>query len=771
MSIFGTGTSDFAALSGEEIIETGQFNDIEVYNNIYLKEATDTYTGYNVPLITTNKTNDDMIFNTTTLSSNWDFTVGTGETTKESIFRINPTTGLHFEANNNPVNIDWNELSYLNGARSNIQAQLDNLDPDLSSNQGYWGNFWNPNTLTNPSANNINIVSFPNSDTDNYGFSISNSNRIVAGQAGIYMFIATIQINKSQGSTQEDVFFWIRKNGVDIADSAFKDSIKSEPKLICANWQVKLQATEYIQIAWSSPDIHVQLVAYTAGSTPTKPAIPSVILTASQVSFLVDGGASLLPFTYNTSTNVVNCDASLNVNGFITTNQHPRYTGATPFASTSTNDYVPRIYISNNFVAKAGNESINGVKTWNNNAFFLSNVSISRGSLDVSGNITVLKGNTSIRYLKTNGNYDCCGNIVVDGSMNVNGNTSLRNLKTSGNIDCCGNLVVDCSSVVWQGTRNYGYYNLVSYIQDENVATRNRVDFVETVANNAVSIGTNAQNTANQAISDANGAWNRAGDAQDRADDAYDLAATAQATGAAAATVAAGAAAVGATNAAAITGLTTSLATLSGTVGGIQTDLIEEQTKTQFMLPVDIGNLRSRFINKVALFQSELSISPDIVLDPFGKSTFYQELETTQKMTARNLDLTAGQVQNLRGSTVNIGDSGGAINADSATVSVGNVPSSTVQIGSSSSTINANVASLNLGNEALSTITIGSSTSTVNANVSSITLGNVAASNVRLGSSSSNIYIGGLTSATYINGFLYVPFNPANFTSILSQWS
>lgn len=311
----GNADTPFAPLSGEETKDLGQFNDIEVYGNIYLKEATDQYTGYNVPLITTEKTNDNMIFNTTTLSSNWDFTVGTGQDTKESIFRINPTTGLNFETNNNPINIDWNELSYLNGARSNLQTQLDNLSPDLSSNQGYWGNFWNSNTITNSSANAINTVAFPTADPNNYGFSVSNSNRIVAGTAGIYMFVSTIQINKSQGSTTEEVFFWIRQNGVDIPDTAYKESIKAEPVLSTANWQLKMNAGDYFQLMWSSSDIHVQLVSYAAGTTPTKPAIPSVILTVSQVSYLVSGGAGMLPLTYNSTTKNLLCDASFQVVG------------------------------------------------------------------------------------------------------------------------------------------------------------------------------------------------------------------------------------------------------------------------------------------------------------------------------------------------------------------------------------------------------------------------------------------------------------------------
>lgn len=325
----GEGSSSFAPLSGEEVTAYGTFNDIEVNGNIYLKESTDQYTGYNAPLITVDKSNDDMIFNTTTLNSNWDFTVGTGQDTKESILKINPTTGLSFDAGSTPYNISWNELSYLNGAKSNIQTQIDNLDPDLSSNQGYWGNFSNNTTLTNPVANAVNIVPFPTADPNNYAITVQNSSRITLAHAGIYMFIATIQIQKNQSGSSSDsqVFFWIRQNGVDIADSAFKNIVRKEPVLLTANWQLKMQDSDYFQLVWSSDDTAVELLYLPAGSTPTKPAIPAVILTASQVSFLVSGGAGLLPLTYSSATNMVKCDASFQVVGTLDVSGNTRLRG------------------------------------------------------------------------------------------------------------------------------------------------------------------------------------------------------------------------------------------------------------------------------------------------------------------------------------------------------------------------------------------------------------------------------------------------------------
>ena len=184
MSIFGTGTNDFASLTGIEE-DYASFNDIEVNGNIYLKQP-DEDTGFNSVLITNQENisgvnnENNIVNNLTGFNDNWMITLGTGQDTFEEILKINPQNGIYFDVGSNNYNLSWNELSYLNGASSNIQQQIDNLNPVLNSNQGYWGNFWNNNTLTNPTANAVDVVSFPSSDANNYGFSISNNSLLVS---------------------------------------------------------------------------------------------------------------------------------------------------------------------------------------------------------------------------------------------------------------------------------------------------------------------------------------------------------------------------------------------------------------------------------------------------------------------------------------------------------------------------------------------------------------------------------------------------------------
>jgi hypothetical protein len=47
----------------------------------------------------------------------------------------------------------------------------------------------------------------------------------------------------------------------------------------------ELNANDYIELMWRTSDTRLELIADVAGTNPTRPAIPSIILTASQVMY------------------------------------------------------------------------------------------------------------------------------------------------------------------------------------------------------------------------------------------------------------------------------------------------------------------------------------------------------------------------------------------------------------------------------------------------------------------------------------------------------
>ena len=134
-------------------------------------------------------------------------------------------------------------------------------------------------------------VTFDTTDFSN-GVTLSNSSRLNVAQAGIYNLQFSIQFKNTTNDTQ-DVDVWFRKNGtnIDKSNSRFglgpKKSAGDPSHIIGAlNFFVSLAANDYVEIMWRPSDVGVSIEHYAASSTPTRPAIPSVIATLSFVSNL-----------------------------------------------------------------------------------------------------------------------------------------------------------------------------------------------------------------------------------------------------------------------------------------------------------------------------------------------------------------------------------------------------------------------------------------------------------------------------------------------------
>ena len=134
-------------------------------------------------------------------------------------------------------------------------------------------------------------ITFDTTDFSN-GITLSNSSRLNVAQSGIYNLQFSIQFKNTTNDGQ-DVDVWFRKNGTDIANSnsrfhlSQRKSSGDPSHLIAAmNFFVSLAASDYVQIMWRPTDVGVSLEHFAAGTSPTRPAIPSVIATLSFVSNL-----------------------------------------------------------------------------------------------------------------------------------------------------------------------------------------------------------------------------------------------------------------------------------------------------------------------------------------------------------------------------------------------------------------------------------------------------------------------------------------------------
>lgn len=114
--------------------------------------------------------------------------------------------------------------------------------------------------------------------------SIVSDSQITFAKAGVYNIQFSAQIYKSGGGTSL-VDIWLRKNGTNVANTNTEVQVIGNTGRTLAAWNFVVQASagDYFQIAWASIDSGVYLDAVEQQTTPSRPAIPSVILTVTQV--------------------------------------------------------------------------------------------------------------------------------------------------------------------------------------------------------------------------------------------------------------------------------------------------------------------------------------------------------------------------------------------------------------------------------------------------------------------------------------------------------
>lgn len=136
---------------------------------------------------------------------------------------------------------------------------------------------------TNAGATSVNLMKFRTTDISR-DISIASDTQITMAKAGVYNTQFSAQIYKSGGGTSL-IDIWLRKNGTNVANTNTEVQVIGNTGRTLAAWNFVVQASagDYFELAWSSADTGVYLDAVGTQSSPTRPAIPSVILTVTQV--------------------------------------------------------------------------------------------------------------------------------------------------------------------------------------------------------------------------------------------------------------------------------------------------------------------------------------------------------------------------------------------------------------------------------------------------------------------------------------------------------
>ena len=164
-----------------------------------------------------------------------------------------------------------------------IQSQLQALaltPPPKEFRAPRYGSFYDTTTQTAAAINTAYAITFNTTDLS-YGVTRgSPTSRIYVDRPNVYNVQFSAQLDKTAGGVGL-VWIWLRKNGVNVPDSAGQIRIQgNNAELVTAwNYLVQLNAGDYIEIMWEVDDTSVQILYDPA--TAVHPAIPSVILTVT----------------------------------------------------------------------------------------------------------------------------------------------------------------------------------------------------------------------------------------------------------------------------------------------------------------------------------------------------------------------------------------------------------------------------------------------------------------------------------------------------------
>ena len=163
-----------------------------------------------------------------------------------------------------------------------------------NTSTGSYGSFYDTGSQT--AVSNLVIYSMSLSTTDlSNGVYIDNTDRtrIYVTNGGVYNVQFSAQFSNS-GNNPDDVSIWIRKNDVgpinDVPDSSGICTVPAKkgnvPGQLIASWNyyLTLSAGDFIQLCWHTITSNtITLETIPAGTNPTHPRTPSLILTANRI--------------------------------------------------------------------------------------------------------------------------------------------------------------------------------------------------------------------------------------------------------------------------------------------------------------------------------------------------------------------------------------------------------------------------------------------------------------------------------------------------------
>lgn len=192
-------------------------------------------------------------------------------------------------------------LAYIEGFKTALQAleqapapasqsQIDDLQDQIAALQQTpppkefrtprYGSFYDTTTQTAAAINTAYAMTFNTVDLSVGVTRGSPTSRIYVDRQNVYNVQFSAQVDKTAGGVGL-VWVWLRKNGVNVPDSAGQIRIQGNNAELIAGWNyiIQLNDGDYIELMWEVDDTSVILLADPASAV--HPSVPSIILTVT----------------------------------------------------------------------------------------------------------------------------------------------------------------------------------------------------------------------------------------------------------------------------------------------------------------------------------------------------------------------------------------------------------------------------------------------------------------------------------------------------------
>lgn len=117
------------------------------------------------------------------------------------------------------------------------------------------------------------------------GISVVDGSRFTVASGGTYNLQFSLQLNKTQGGSAEDVEIWLSKNGNNIDWSNTNLTLSNNNTLLVASWNFvePMNAGDYLELKINVTSSSVIVQSEPPKTGPVRPGIPSAIITMVQI--------------------------------------------------------------------------------------------------------------------------------------------------------------------------------------------------------------------------------------------------------------------------------------------------------------------------------------------------------------------------------------------------------------------------------------------------------------------------------------------------------